>query len=71
MGSVRRRPRSGKVSLFGLLAALPGFKLMIDLRNVNIPWPDKGMGDGDYMHAFQKVVMPIALEFNPDLVISK
>jgi histone deacetylase 6 len=29
------------------------------------------MGDGDYMHAFQKVVMPIALEFDPDLVISK
>jgi histone deacetylase 6 len=28
------------------------------------------MGDGDYMHAFQKVVMPIALEFDPDLVIS-
>ena len=29
------------------------------------------MGDGDYMYAFQKVVMPIAQEFNPDLVISK
>jgi histone deacetylase 6 len=29
------------------------------------------MGDGDYMWAFQKVVMPIATEFNPDLVISK
>ncbi|GLI79815.1 histone deacetylase hda1 [Penicillium ochrochloron] len=38
-------------------------------KNVNIPWPDQGMGDGDYMHAFQKVVMPIALEFDPDLVI--
>ena len=29
------------------------------------------MGDGDYMYAFQQVVMPIASEFNPDLVISK
>jgi histone deacetylase 6 len=29
------------------------------------------MGDGDYMHAFQKVVMPIAVEFDPDLVISQ
>lgn len=29
------------------------------------------MGDGDYMHAFQQVVMPIAREFNPDLVIGK
>jgi histone deacetylase 6 len=28
------------------------------------------MGDGDYMYAFQQVIMPIASEFNPDLVIS-
>jgi histone deacetylase 6 len=27
------------------------------------------MGDGDYLYAFQQVVMPIAQEFNPDLVI--
>jgi histone deacetylase 6 len=27
------------------------------------------MGDGDYMFAFQQVVMPIAYEFDPDLVI--
>lgn len=39
-------------------------------RNVNIPWPSQGMGDGDYMYAFQQVVMPIAQEFGPDLVIS-
>lgn len=39
-------------------------------RNVNIPWPSQGMGDGDYMYAFQQVVMPIGQEFNPDLVIS-
>jgi histone deacetylase 6 len=38
-------------------------------RNVNIPWPTKGMGDGDYMYAFQHVVMPIATEFDPDFVI--
>jgi histone deacetylase 6 len=38
-------------------------------KNVNIPWPTKGMGDGDYMYAFQHVVMPIASEFDPDLVI--
>lgn len=29
------------------------------------------MGDGDYMYAFQEVVMPIAQEFDPDLVIGK
>ncbi|KAI5294941.1 Histone deacetylase hda1 [Ascosphaera acerosa] len=38
-------------------------------KNVNIPWPTQGMSDGDYLYAFQHVVMPIALEFDPDLVI--
>ena len=38
-------------------------------KNVNIPWPQKGMGNADYMLAFQQVVMPIAIEFDPDLVI--
>lgn len=38
-------------------------------RSVNIPWPSGGFGDGDYIYAFQKIVMPIAYEFEPDLVI--
>jgi len=38
-------------------------------KNVNIGWHDQGMGDGEYIAAFQKIVMPIANEFNPDLVI--
>jgi histone deacetylase 6 len=38
-------------------------------KNVNIGWASQGMGDGEYMAAFQKIVMPIAQEFNPDLVI--
>ncbi|KAI9735225.1 MAG: Histone deacetylase hda1 [Cirrosporium novae-zelandiae] len=38
-------------------------------KNVNIPWPDHGMTDADYMFAFQNVVMPIAYEFDPDFVI--
>ncbi|SJK97611.1 related to Histone deacetylase clr3 [Armillaria ostoyae] len=37
--------------------------------SVNIPWPEKGMKDADYIHAFQKIVMPIAMEFAPQLVI--
>ncbi|KAH9839549.1 histone deacetylase complex protein [Rhodofomes roseus] len=37
--------------------------------SVNIPWPERGMGDADYLLAFQKIVMPIALEFAPELVI--
>ncbi|KAK3372787.1 histone deacetylase A-like protein [Lasiosphaeria ovina] len=38
-------------------------------KNVNIGWHDQGMGDGEYMAAFQRIVMPIAQEFGPDLVI--
>ncbi|KAE9971766.1 hypothetical protein EG328_005384 [Venturia inaequalis] len=38
-------------------------------RNINIPWPSQGMKDGDYIYAFQKIVMPCAMEFDPDLVI--
>jgi acetoin utilization deacetylase AcuC-like enzyme len=39
--------------------------------SVNIPWPTKGMGDAEYLWAFEKIVMPISTEFSPDLVISK
>lgn len=38
-------------------------------KNVNIGWHDQGMGDGEYMAAFQKIVMPIAQEFDPDFVV--
>lgn len=38
-------------------------------KNVNIPWSKHGMGDADYVYAFQQIVMPIATEFNPDLVV--
>ncbi|KAJ3487452.1 hypothetical protein NLI96_g3543 [Meripilus lineatus] len=37
--------------------------------SVNIPWPEGGMGDADYLYAFQSIVMPIAMEFAPELVI--
>ncbi|ODQ63543.1 putative catalytic subunit of a class II histone deacetylase complex [Nadsonia fulvescens var. elongata DSM 6958] len=37
--------------------------------NVNIPWTKPGMGDSDYLYAFNQIVMPIGLEFNPDFVI--
>lgn len=40
------------------------------VSSINIPWPEKGMGDAEYLHAFMKVVMPIAMEFAPELVIS-
>lgn len=38
---------------------------------VNVPWPDKGMGDADYLYAFQSIIMPIAFEFAPDMVLSE
>lgn len=38
-------------------------------RNVNIPWKTAGMTDGDYLYAFQQIVMPIAQDFDPDMVI--
>lgn len=38
-------------------------------KNVNIPWKTPGMTDADYLLAFQKIVMPIARDFDPDLVI--
>ena len=44
---------------------------LIRSRNINIPWPCKGMGDADYLYAFQHIVMPVAFDFNPDLVISR
>ncbi|KAK8039412.1 hypothetical protein PG993_007823 [Apiospora rasikravindrae] len=38
-------------------------------KNVNIGWINQGMGDGEYLAAFQEIVMPIAQEFDPDMVI--
>ncbi|KAJ3024002.1 Histone deacetylase hda1 [Thoreauomyces humboldtii] len=38
-------------------------------RNVNVPWPCGGMSDADYAHAFHALVMPIAYEFQPEIVL--
>lgn len=38
-------------------------------KNINIPWRTAGMTDADYLLAFQKIVMPIAQDFKPDLVV--
>ncbi|XP_064631890.1 histone deacetylase 6-like isoform X3 [Lineus longissimus] len=37
--------------------------------NVNIPWNKRGAGDPEYLAAFQQVIMPIAYEFDPELVL--
>lgn len=44
-------------------------KLVPARSSVNIPFLNEGMGDADYLYAFQQIVMPIAYEFAPDLVI--
>lgn len=54
-----------------LLSVPLGLRIDHDDSSVNIPWPEKGMKDADYLLAFQKIVMPIALEFAPDMVISE
>ena len=38
-------------------------------RNVNIPWPENGMHDTDYLAAFTLVVLPILRAFGPDLLV--
>ena len=37
-------------------------------RTVNVPWPG-GRGDADYLAAFERVLLPIARAFEPDLVL--
>ncbi|KAK7495506.1 hypothetical protein BaRGS_00013204 [Batillaria attramentaria] len=37
--------------------------------NVNIPWSREKMGNAEYMAAFQRIVMPIAYEYAPELVL--
>ncbi|XP_033218700.1 histone deacetylase 6 isoform X3 [Belonocnema kinseyi] len=37
--------------------------------NVNIPWNEKGMGDAEYIAAFQQIVLPIAYQFDPELIL--
>ncbi|KAK9818191.1 hypothetical protein WJX72_008532 [[Myrmecia] bisecta] len=36
---------------------------------VNVPWAMGGMGNGDYIAAFNHVILPIAYEFRPDIII--
>ncbi|MGH9400396.1 MAG: histone deacetylase family protein [Thermoanaerobaculia bacterium] len=37
-------------------------------RTVNVPWPG-GMGDPEYLAAFDRVLLPIALSFSPDFTL--
>lgn len=37
--------------------------------NINVPWPHGGFGDADYFAVWDHVLLPIAEEFNPDIVL--
>ncbi|XP_075065012.1 polyamine deacetylase HDAC10 isoform X2 [Mixophyes fleayi] len=37
--------------------------------NINLPWNQIGMGNADYIAAFFHVLLPLAFEFNPELVL--
>lgn len=37
--------------------------------NINLPWNQIGMGNADYVAAFFHVLLPLAFEFNPELVL--
>lgn len=37
--------------------------------NINIAWLTGGMGNSEYLAAFQQVVLPVAYEFGPELVL--
>ncbi len=38
-------------------------------RNMNIGWNGPGVRDADYLHAFVELILPVAYEFDPDIVI--
>uniref|UniRef100_UPI0037E8599D histone deacetylase 6 isoform X1 n=2 Tax=Semicossyphus pulcher TaxID=241346 RepID=UPI0037E8599D len=38
-------------------------------RNINLPWNKTGMTDADYITAFQQLLLPVAHEFQPQLVL--
>jgi acetoin utilization deacetylase AcuC-like enzyme len=35
--------------------------------NVNVPWTAKGMGDADYLAAFDLLLKPIIAQFDPQV----
>eukprot|EP00472_Partenskyella_glossopodia_P007590 CAMPEP_0197539420 /NCGR_PEP_ID=MMETSP1318-20131121/62648_1 /TAXON_ID=552666 /ORGANISM="Partenskyella glossopodia, Strain RCC365" /LENGTH=610 /DNA_ID=CAMNT_0043098139 /DNA_START=561 /DNA_END=2393 /DNA_ORIENTATION=+ len=38
-------------------------------KTVNVPLPTHGFGDSEYLQIFEQVLLPIAREFSPDLVL--
>ncbi|KAI9352818.1 hypothetical protein BDR26DRAFT_849907 [Obelidium mucronatum] len=38
-------------------------------KTVNVPWPSGSFDDDDYLEVFDKLLLPIAYEFKPDIVV--
>ena len=37
--------------------------------NVNVPWENGQCGDADYLAVWDHILIPIAKDFNPDMII--
>lgn len=37
--------------------------------NINVPWENGGCGDADYLAVWEHILIPVAKEFNPDLIM--
>jgi histone deacetylase 4/5 len=37
--------------------------------NINVPWENGRCGDADYLAAWDHILLPVAKEFNPDIII--
>eukprot|EP00808_Paulinella_micropora_P000746 g32369.t1 len=37
--------------------------------NINVSWNERMYGDHEYLHAFKELIMPVATEFAPELVL--
>ncbi|KAL9181552.1 hypothetical protein ACHAXT_010357 [Thalassiosira profunda] len=49
----------------------PSFAGMADGEgfNINVGWNDKAIGDDEYLVLWEKLLMPVAQEFDPDLIL--
>jgi histone deacetylase 6 len=37
--------------------------------NINVPWENGRCGDADYFAVWDHILLPVAKEFNPDIII--
>ena len=37
--------------------------------NINVPWEHGQCGDADYLAVWDHILIPVAKEFNPDMII--